>query len=136
MVIEVTQEEYDRKIASGADPENTLTPGRHVFVRGGFMKRHGLTQEDMKEMLKPKNTKVGVYIKLDLDVLDFFKDRADGPGESRYQTQINAELRKAMEAAQAHQADPVKNLQQARSLIETAIRQVQRKRSKRVRRLA
>ena len=38
--IEVTPEEYAREIAAGIRPDETLQPGRHRFIRGGFLKRH------------------------------------------------------------------------------------------------
>jgi uncharacterized protein (DUF4415 family) len=45
----------------------------------------------------PHNIKVRTTIHLDLDVINFFKQRATAPGALPYQTQINAELRKLME---------------------------------------
>ena len=44
----------------------------------------------------PHNIKVRTNIHLDLDVINFFKGRAEAPGALPYQTQINAELRKVM----------------------------------------
>ena len=44
-----------------------------------------------------KESKSRITILLDADILDFFKDRASKKGSAPYQTQINNELRKAME---------------------------------------
>jgi uncharacterized protein (DUF4415 family) len=73
--------------------------------------------------------KVGIYIKLDRDILEFFKNRAAEPGSPAYQTQINNELRKAMETAEAPEnMNTVTVLRQAQGLIERAVRRVQGKR--------
>ena len=40
IIVEVTQEEYDKQIASGLTNDEVLKPGRHVFRRGGFRERH------------------------------------------------------------------------------------------------
>ncbi len=47
------------------------------------------------------NIKVRTNIHLDLDVINFFKERAKAPGALPYQTQINAELRKVMAERQS-----------------------------------
>ena len=49
------------------------------------------------EDLRPSNTKVRVTMYLDLDVLNYFKERAAAPHAAAYQTQINSELRRIME---------------------------------------
>lgn len=43
------------------------------------------------------NGKVQITMKLDLDVLNYFKERATEPNAAPYQTQINNELRAIME---------------------------------------
>lgn len=50
-----------------------------------------------QEEMKPSNTKVRVTMYLDLDVLNYFKQRAEQPHAAPYQTQINRELRIVME---------------------------------------
>ena len=40
VVIEVTEADYAADIAAGLSEEETLKPGRHKFIRGGFLKRH------------------------------------------------------------------------------------------------
>src|SRR5690349_25013274 len=57
--------------------------------RGTFLARQGETE--------PRNTKVRISILLDLDVLNFFKERASKTGALAYQTQINRILRAHME---------------------------------------
>lgn len=51
-----------------------------------------------------RRVKVTVSIRLDQDVLEYFKQRAAPPHAAPYQTQINAELRAVMEREQ--QATP------------------------------
>src|ERR1043165_3122397 len=57
--------------------------------RGSFLAKAGETE--------PRNTKVRISILLDLDVLNFFKERASKAGALAYQTQINQILRAHME---------------------------------------
>lgn len=47
--------------------------------------------------LKLKDCKSRITIMLDADIVEFFKERATEKGNPPYQTQINNELRKAME---------------------------------------
>lgn len=92
-VIEVTQEDYEAALARGLAPDETLRPGRHRFVRGGFLKRHGITPEDVAAA----SVQIWVSLPLDDDVLAYFKQRAAAPGALPYQAQINQELRRVME---------------------------------------
>ena len=57
--------------------------------RGSFLAKAGETG--------PQNTKVRISILVDLDVLNFFKERASKAGAPAYQTQINQVLRAEME---------------------------------------
>lgn len=57
--------------------------------RGSFLARTGETGA--------RNTKVRISILIDLDVLNFFKEKASEPGAPAYQTQINQVLRAQME---------------------------------------
>jgi uncharacterized protein (DUF4415 family) len=50
--------------------------------------------------MEARNIKVHISIKLDADVLEFFKRRAAKPGAAPYQTQINQALRESMERDQ------------------------------------
>ena len=49
-------------------------------------------------------TKIQISIKLDQDVLEYFKQRAAQPNAAPYQTQINNELRAIMERERGRQA--------------------------------
>jgi uncharacterized protein (DUF4415 family) len=49
-------------------------------------------------------TKIQISIKLDQDVLEYFKQRAAQPNAAPYQTQINNELRAIMEQERSRQA--------------------------------
>jgi uncharacterized protein (DUF4415 family) len=65
----------------------------YVETLPGSTKRHrvrpGVTSDDSK-------TKVKISLYVDLDVLNYFKKRAEEPNAAPYQTQINNELRAVM----------------------------------------
>ena len=50
-----------------------------------------------EENKETANAKVQITMKIDLDVLNYFKERASEPNSAPYQTQINNELRAIME---------------------------------------
>src|SRR5438876_637480 len=87
----VTQKDYERELRAGVKPDETFRPGLHRGRRGGFLERH---PEALTEKI---DTKIGIYIKLDRDILDFFKQRARSANAAPYQTQINSALRAFME---------------------------------------
>ena len=62
------------------------------------IRRRGLLPELHDEKGKP--AKVRITISLDQDIVDYFKQSADGVGSLPYQTQINQVLRKAIEKSQ------------------------------------
>ena len=74
VIIEVSPEDYEREKAEGVEEEALLKPGRHKFIRGGFLKRHGVTPEEVRQW--PRT--VEVQTRLDLDVYNFFAEQADG----------------------------------------------------------
>lgn len=79
----------------------------HVEPEFRLPKRSRPIPKSQRHDILPSDTvsvKVGIYIKLDQDVLEFFKKRAEEPGAPAYQTQINHELRKAMESAHASES--------------------------------
>jgi len=87
----VTQKDYEREMRAGLKPDETFRPGIYRGRRGGFLERH-------PEILSGKTeTKIGIYIKLDRDVLQFFKEQAKKPNAAPYQTQINNALRTFIE---------------------------------------
>ncbi len=73
-IIDVTEEEYQADLARGLRDDEVLRPGRHKFVRGGFLKRHGVTPEEVKQW--PRT--VEIQTRLDLDVYNFFAAQAEG----------------------------------------------------------
>ena len=87
VTIVVTQKDYDREMLAGVKAGETFKPGLHKGRRGGFLERH---PEAVSERIE---TKIGIYIKLDRDILQFFKERAKKPNAAPYQTQINSALR-------------------------------------------
>ena len=40
VIIEVSEEDYQRDLAAGIDEDATLKPGRYKMKRGGFLARH------------------------------------------------------------------------------------------------
>ncbi len=95
IVIDITNKEYQADLAKGFREDEVLKPGRHKFKRGGFLRRHGLKSEGATAPVK-----VRISINLDLDVLEYFKQRAAMPNAAPYQTQINYTLREVMEKEQ------------------------------------
>jgi uncharacterized protein (DUF4415 family) len=93
VVIEVSEEDYEREKATGVEEAELLKPGRYKFRRGGFLERH--------PDFDPQKVKIKVHVKipLDLDVLNFFKERASEPDAEPYQVQINNALREYTERA-------------------------------------
>jgi uncharacterized protein (DUF4415 family) len=88
-VLEVTQSEYDEAIKTGWTDEDIQKPGNYTYRRTKRVAK----PEDML----PSNIKVQVSLRIDLDILEHFKKRAELPNAAPYQTQINAELRRLME---------------------------------------
>lgn len=91
VVVEISQEEYEEMKAEGFNDDEILKPGKHIFKR---IPRNRLASESD---LHPSNTKVQITIKIDLDILNHFKARAEKANAAPYQTQINSELRATME---------------------------------------
>ncbi len=83
-VLETTQEDYDRMKAEGIDEEAIPSVGKHIFRR-------------RTRKINPRETKIKMMMFVDGDVLQHFKKRAEAPNAAPYQTQINQELRAAME---------------------------------------
>jgi uncharacterized protein (DUF4415 family) len=92
IVINVTPEEYLAELSAGVPEEQTLTPGQHVFQRGGFRRRHPEFTDT-----KSVGRKVRISICLDADVLAYFSKKSEDQEAEPYQTRINAILRAVME---------------------------------------
>ena len=67
------------------------------FTEKKVVRRRDVNKVVPPEALEPRNIKVHISIKLDADVLDYFKGRARRPGAPPYQTQINQTLRQAID---------------------------------------
>ncbi len=89
IVVEITEEQYLEQLETGLSGDEALSPGKHVFKRGGFHGRH--------LNFKVKDSKTRINICLDSDILQHFRHRAESPQSAPYQTQINSELRAIME---------------------------------------
>lgn len=83
VIIEVSPEDYARQMAAGILPDETLPPGRHKGIRGGFLKRH--------PNFDPATVKTTIYIRLGLDqeVLEYYKQLAKQTGADSYEILIN-----------------------------------------------
>jgi hypothetical protein len=93
----VTQKDYDHAISLGIRPDEALRPGTHVGRRGGFLKRH---REDLTS--GRIETKSGTYVKLDRDILRFFKAKAsrrDAPNQTQINEALRAFIRRARNAS-------------------------------------
>lgn len=115
----VTQNDYDRETRAGVKPDETFRPGVYRGRRGGFLERH---PEALTEKIE---TKIGIYIKLDRDVLQFFKERAKRPNAAPYQTQINNALRAFLERKQGR--PDFSELLENETFIEAVAKRVRRK---------
>ena len=125
----VTEKDHQRELAAGVEPQFAFRPGKHRFVRGGFLKRHNLSSEQVREMAHPENIRAAISIKVPVEVLEFFKADSQKSGRP-YQTQINDVLRAYVDAHLAEkEADPVAALRRVAQLINTAAGQIKKKRS-------
>lgn len=95
VVIEVAQNDYRREVKSGVKEEHALKPGRHVFRRGGFRLRHPSFDSSNAAV------KVQVTIRLDREVLEYFKKRAKSADATKYEIEINNALRSLINGEKA-----------------------------------
>lgn len=84
--VEYTEKDIDEMRQQGVEEEYLPNVGKHTFRRSRFI-------------VPRKEQKLKVTILLDADLVDFYKEQAAKVGNLPYQTQINQELRKAMENA-------------------------------------
>ncbi len=89
----VTEEEYQEGLAKGWTDDDMLRPGIYKVHRSRFVTKSGDSSLS--------NSKVKISLYLDADILEYFRARAEPPNAAPYQTQINHELRKIMEAQAA-----------------------------------
>lgn len=62
-------------------------------VRGFMSKEHDFRKERRGPVIKPPSTKTRITIRLDDDILEWFRDQADPAGGANYQSLINQALR-------------------------------------------
>lgn len=101
MTLNVTDADYRTEAAADVPEEFRLKPGRHKFTRTRTIAR--------PEELKPRNTKVRITINIDLDIVDYFKKRAEAHNAAPYQTQINNVLREHIEKSEGTAGRLVEN---------------------------
>jgi hypothetical protein len=108
--VEITEEEYLEDLASGLSEDEVLKPGRHKYIRGGFLKRH--------PNFDPAKVKTTIYIRLGLDqeVLEYFKQLARETSADSYETPIKQVLREAMERGK--QKEAATSLSQQEALLD------------------
>lgn len=82
--IEYTEKDIDEMRKKGVSGDDLPSVGVHKFRRSRFF-------------AKRSDQKIKVTMLIDADVLDFYKEQAAKPGSLPYQTEINRQLRKAME---------------------------------------
>lgn len=92
--VEYTEQDIDEMRQKGVSEEDLPSVGKHIFRRSRFI-------------TKRSEQKLKVTIMLDADILDFYKEQAAKQGNLPYQTQINRELRKAMEKAKQPKSEVV-----------------------------
>ncbi len=85
--VEYTEADIQEMRENGYSKDELPSVGKHTFRRS----RH---------IVARKEQKLKVTIMLDADVVDFYKEQAAEAGNLPYQTQINRQLRKAMEKSQ------------------------------------
>jgi uncharacterized protein (DUF4415 family) len=104
------------KQPSGLDPKKFKR-----LPRGAFLAKPGETEA--------RNTKVRISILIDLDVLNFFKERATKAGAPAYQTQINQVLRGQMEGKESTEAKALAQDDRFIRAVAKRVKELSRKRS-------
>ncbi len=82
----VTEDEYRAELAEGLTDDEVMKPGPYQVRRSPWAAK----------LKNSKRIKVSIY--LEDEVITYFRQRAEQPNAAPYQTQINNELRKIMEA--------------------------------------
>lgn len=90
-ILEVTGEDYQKGLERGWTDDDMLAVGKHTFWRVAPERR--ATTED----LDSSNTKVEFQMKLDLDILQHFQERAENRESEALQLLLNEKLRRVME---------------------------------------
>jgi hypothetical protein len=90
-ILEVTEEDYQEGLEKGWTEDDMLPVGRHKF------RRIPPKRLAKKEDLLPSNIKVEFQMKLDLDILKHFQNRAENEEIETLQLLLNEKLRAVME---------------------------------------
>lgn len=101
-ILETTQKEYDEMKARGIDEDAIPSVGKHTFRR-------------RTHKLNPSDAKIKLTMFIDGDILQHFRKRAGKTDADEFQTQINKELRAAMERDLAEEENKIRDV--AESLI-------------------
>lgn len=101
----VTEEEYRAELAEGLTDDEVMKPGTYKVRRSPWAEK----------LKKAKRVKVSIY--LEDEVLQYFRQRAEQPNAAPYQTQINNELRKIMEADSLGQKSLDKSILEDREFL-------------------
>jgi len=64
IIVDVTEEEYKSDLAHGLHEDEVMKAGRHKFIRGGFLTRHGITSDPAK---------IRISVDIDINRLNDFK---------------------------------------------------------------
>lgn len=102
-ILETTQEDYDRLKARGIDEDAIPSVGKHNFRR-------------RTRLINSTEAKIKTTVFIDGDILRHFRRRAEEPNAAEFGTQINQELRAAMERDLAAQKE-IKLDEVARKLL-------------------
>lgn len=89
-ILTVTQEDYEEMKANGITDESLLEPGEYKLRRRA--------KTATREELHPSNTKVEFQMKLDLDVLKYFRKHIENEEIEALQLLLNEKLRAVMES--------------------------------------
>ena len=85
MEFETTPADQEKMRSEGVSEDEIPPVGIRRYARSRFV-------------VKPRDAKVKISLYIDGDILEYFRRRAESPDAAPYQTQINNELRKIMEA--------------------------------------
>jgi uncharacterized protein (DUF4415 family) len=130
LTLNVTQQDYEKQLTSGIEPEAVLLPGEHKFERGGFFARHNIKANDVDT--SARNTKIAISIRLDGDILEYFKNCAEKPGSAPYQTLINQVLREYIEEKQRNRDFYRKELIEDDAFIDAVAAKIKQRESQKI----
>ncbi len=95
VTFEVTEEDYQEALASGLDPEETFSIGKHYGVRGGFAIRKQISPEDWQRI---RNGETMVAVRPDTVIVKLAPDVSEAFHTSE---EVNEALRKIIHEKEA-----------------------------------